>query len=211
LPFFIKAGKVLFWHDFCFFASQRLTFGRNTLYNFRSGKKTTGKNYGNLYNISATQEEEKKDSRVSRQNEFCWRACSNKEEKEKRTEKTGCLKGKKVFCSLTKRGDFKKVFELGTKFPSKFFIIYALPNELSYCRLGLSVSRKIGDAVVRNRIKRRLREIFRQQLADKPLHYDFVVVARNAAAGAEFSDLQTSIMKVFPRLGKHEETLDSDN
>jgi ribonuclease P protein component len=174
-------------------------------------EKTTGKKYGNLYNISATQKEEETYSRVSCQNEFCWRACSNKEEKEKRTEKTGCLKGKKVFCSLTKRGDFKKVFELGSKFPSKFLIIYALPNELSCCRLGLSVSRKIGDAVVRNRVKRRLREIFRQQLAGKPLYYDVVVVARNASAGAEFSDLQTSVMKIFVRFGKNENTLDSDN
>lgn|GEM_PF-306020 len=188
-----------------------MTFARNTLYNFRSGKKTTGKDYGNLYNISATQEKEETDSRVSCQNEFCRRARSNKEEKEKRTEKAGCLKGKKVFCSLARRGDFRKVFELGSKFPSKFLIIYAQHNTLPYCRLGLSVSRKIGDAVVRNRIKRRLREIFRQELAGKPLHYDFVVVARSASAGAEFSDLQASIAKIFPRLGNHEETLDSDN
>ena len=89
--------------------------------------------------------------------------------------------------------------------------MYALPSELPYCRLGLSVSRKIGDAVVRNRIKRRLREIFRQQLAGKPLCYDIVVVARNASSVAEFSDLQTSVMKVFDRLGKNENTLDSDN
>jgi len=64
--------------------------------------------------------------------------------RKKGRKKAVCLKGKKVFCSITKRGDFKKVFELGSKFPSKFFIIYALPNELPYCRLGLAVSRKVG-------------------------------------------------------------------
>ena len=170
----------------------------------------SGKNYGNLYNISTTQEKEEKDPRVSCQNAFCWRACRNKEEKEKRTEKTVCLKGKKVFCSLTKRGDFKKVFELGSKFPSPFIIIYALPNGLNYCRLGLAVNRKVGDAVVRNRLKRRLREIFRKQLTDRPLRYDFVVVARSVAAHAEFADLQTIIIKLFSRLDKHEDTLDSD-
>lgn len=179
---------------------------KNTYYNCRSGK-----NYGNLYNISTTQEKEKKDPRVSCQNAFCRRACHNKEEKEKRTEKAVCLKGKKVFCSLTKRGDFKKVFELGSKFPSKFLIIYVLSSELPFCRLGLAVSRKVGNAVVRNRIKRRLREIFRKQLTDKPLRYDFVVVARTASAEAEFADLQMSIIKIFPRLGKNEDTVHNDN
>ncbi|PKL52473.1 MAG: ribonuclease P protein component [Nitrospira bacterium HGW-Nitrospira-1] len=169
------------------------------------------KNYGNLYNISTTQEKEETDPRVSCQNAFCRRAFHNKKKKEKRTEKAVCLKGKKVFCSLTKRSDFKKVFDLGSKFPSRFFIIYALPNELSCCRLGLAVSRKVGNAVVRNRIKRRLREIFRKHLTGNPLGFDFVVVARSASADAEFADLQIGIIKIFSRLGKNEDTIHNDN
>jgi len=86
-----------------------------------------------------------------------------------------------------------------------------LPNELPYCRLGLAVSRKVGNAVVRNKIKRRLREIFRKQLKDRPLQYDFVVVARSASAEAEFADLQMGILKIFPRLDKNEDTFNSNN
>ena len=86
-----------------------------------------------------------------------------------------------------------------------------MPNELPYCRLGLAVSRKVGNAAVRNKIKRRLREIFRKQLKDRPLQYDFVVVARSAAADAEFSDLQMNIVKIFPRLDKDEDTINSNN
>jgi ribonuclease P protein component len=90
-----------------------------------------------------------------------------------------------------------------------------LPNELPCCRLGLAVSRKVGNAVVRNRIKRRLREIFRQQLTDKELSYDFVVVARSASAEAEFSELQISIIKIFPKLDnyldKNEDTVSINN
>jgi len=168
------------------------------------------KRYGHIYNISSTHKKAEEDARLPRQNEHSRRPFCHQKEKEKRTEKTGCLKGKKVFCSLTKRGDFKKVFELGSKFPSQFIIIYALPNGLNYCRLGLAVNRKVGDAVVRNRLKRRLREIFRKQLTDRPLRYDFVVVARSVAAHAEFADLQTIIIKLFSRLDKHEDTLDSD-
>ncbi|MBS1126941.1 MAG: rnpA: ribonuclease protein component, partial [Nitrospirae bacterium] len=79
------------------------------------------------------------------------------------------------------------------------------------CRLGLSVSRKIGNAVVRNRIKRRLREIFRNQLADRTLRYDFVVVARSASAEAAFPDLQTGILKIFSGLEKNEDTVTINN
>jgi ribonuclease P protein component len=86
-----------------------------------------------------------------------------------------------------------------------------LPNELSCCRLGLAVSRKIGNAVVRNKVKRRLREIFRRQLRDRPLHYDFVVVARSASAEADFREMQTGMISIFSRLGNNEDTVNSDN
>ena len=56
--------------------------------------------------------------------------------------------------------------------------IYALPNVLSHCRLGLSVSRKVGTAVRRNRIKRLLREAFRLMQHDLPRGYDLIVVVR---------------------------------
>lgn len=84
-------------------------------------------------------------------------------------------------------------------------------GELPCCRLGLAVSRKIGNAVVRNRIKRRLREIFRNLLTDKPLRYDFVVVARSASAEAAFADLETCIVNALSRLKKNEDTVSSDN
>ena len=56
--------------------------------------------------------------------------------------------------------------------------IYALPNALVHCRLGLSVSRKVGIAVRRNRIKRQLRESFRLMQHDVPKGYDLVIVVR---------------------------------
>ena len=86
-------------------------------------------------------------------------------------------------------------------------MIYALPGRLDHSRLGLSVSRKTGSAVTRNRIKRRLRELVRRGLREKPLKYEIVIVARAAAADAEFAELEAIIAKTFAGLS-HEGTTD---
>ncbi|MEJ2682952.1 MAG: ribonuclease P protein component [Candidatus Sulfobium sp.] len=111
---------------------------------------------------------------------------------------------------LSRRGDFNKVFELGSKFSSRYLVTYARPNGLSFSRLGLSVSKKIGKAVVRNRIRRLLREALRKQLTEKSVRYDFVLVARSASVGAGFADLSKEIARVFAGLGD-ENDIDSNN
>ena len=110
------------------------------------------------------------------------------------------MTGKKIFHPLIRKGDFKKVFEHGSKFSSRYLVIYAQPNGLSFSRLGLSVSKKVGTAVVRNRTKRRLREAVRKQLMNNPLRYDLIIVARKAAAEAGFADLNRGVIKALSGL-----------
>ena len=114
-----------------------------------------------------------------------------------------------VLQTLKRRGEFKLVFEQGRKFPSHHLILYVYPNGLEQSRLGFVVSKKVGNAVTRNRVKRRLRELFRKLLAADPLSCDIVVVARSTAAEAEFLDLDRSIRRVFAGL-KHENTVHTD-
>ncbi len=96
---------------------------------------------------------------------------------------------------LRKRREFLGVYERGDKIQSTYFVLYMLENGRSHHRLGITVSRKIGRAVVRNRIKRRLREIFRTNKQAIFPHCDLVVNAKRAAARAKNQQIQEDILK----------------
>ena len=82
----------------------------------------------------------------------------------------------KVF-RLGRDRDFKHVFSVRHRRESGPLLVYGAPNDLGHARLGLSVSRKVGGAIARNRVKRHLRESFRQS-DGKNAAFDFVVVVR---------------------------------
>ena len=75
--------------------------------------------------------------------------------------------------------------------------VCARANDLPYCRLGLSVSRHVGAAVTRNRIKRLVREIFRKSQHDIVPPQDVLVIARPEAAAATYADLQHEIVRAL--------------
>ncbi len=100
---------------------------------------------------------------------------------------------------LRKRREFLGAYERGDKVQSEYFVLYILENGRPYHRLGVTVSRKIGSAVVRNRIKRRLREIFRANKQAISPHCDFAVNAKRAAARARNQQIQEDILKAILR------------
>ena len=82
--------------------------------------------------------------------------------------------------------------------------MHAFPNELGTPRLGLSVSRKVGNAVTRNAVRRRLKEVFYSALPEIPGNLDLVVSARPAAAGADFGELNEEFTRSLRKLGDSE-------
>src|SRR5438105_451917 len=81
---------------------------------------------------------------------------------------------------LTRPSDFKPVFDRRCSVSDGLLIVYGLLNERPYCRLGLSVSRKVGSAVRRNRLRRLYREAFRLERQDLPIGLDLVLVPRGS-------------------------------
>ncbi len=95
---------------------------------------------------------------------------------------------------------FDRVFKKNTRSRDQFFIVLARPNQLPYPRLGLAISRKAaGDAVPRNRLKRLIRESFRNLPEDYP-GLDFVVMAKPGVAAHSNDTLIKSLGKHWKRV-----------
>lgn len=94
--------------------------------------------------------------------------------------------------------DFQKVFKRGKSFANRQFIVYGLlKEEQEKFRIGLSVSKKLGNAVVRNQIKRYIRQSFHELDSELKQNMDYVIIARKPAATMNFEDTKKSLEHVL--------------
>jgi ribonuclease P protein component len=90
---------------------------------------------------------------------------------------------------LTAPADFTRCYRHGKRLRTSYFTVYAYHRGTCIVRLGLAVGKTVGSAVVRNRVKRRLRELFRRHKALVPGGYDLFVRAVPASAAATYAQL----------------------
>jgi ribonuclease P protein component len=90
---------------------------------------------------------------------------------------------------IRKRRDYLTVYQQGVRSNSKHFTIIACKNQVGMSRLGITVSKKVGSAVTRNRIKRLVREFFRQHASKLSTSQDIVVIAKHNASSLEYDDV----------------------
>ncbi|AZU64787.1 ribonuclease P protein component [Neobacillus mesonae] len=103
---------------------------------------------------------------------------------------------------IKRNKDFQTVFQKGRSFANRQFVVYALPKEeQEYFRIGLSVSKKIGNAVTRNRIKRYIRQSILELKDQMALGNDYVIIARKPVADMDFSTVKSSLTHVL-KVGK---------
>lgn len=92
--------------------------------------------------------------------------------------------------------DFQRVYNKRHSAADSALVVYMAPNDLEWSRLGISVSRRIGNAVVRVRSRRKIREAFRRCKSDLPRGMDIICVVRKRATDRDH-DLQTSLLALI--------------
>lgn len=103
--------------------------------------------------------------------------------------------------SLKTNNDFRRVYRKGTSAIRSCLVVYVRPNRQDRTRLGFTVTAKVGKAHTRNRVRRRLKEIYRLHESGLRPGYDMVVVARTRAAKVTYKRLETEFVSACQELG----------
>jgi len=103
--------------------------------------------------------------------------------------------------SLKKNDDFRKCYNTGKSYVNRDLVLYVCGNDMGKNRIGISVSKKVGNSVVRHRITRLIRESYRlhEQMFNSGL--DMVVVARSRAKGADYHRIEGALLHLAGKAG----------
>lgn len=96
--------------------------------------------------------------------------------------------------SLKKNSDFQYVYRNGKSYANKYLVMYVMKNNTEKNRLGISVSKKVGNSVVRHRITRLIRESYRLQEKMFNSGLDIVVIARSSASSISYKEMESALL-----------------
>ncbi len=102
---------------------------------------------------------------------------------------------------MKKNSDFRRLYAKGKSAVNPYVVLYCRRNSLGVNRLGYTVSTKLGHAVVRNRVRRRLREICRLNSPAMKTGFDIVVVARSRCVNARYAKMDAAFLEACGTLG----------
>lgn len=106
----------------------------------------------------------------------------------------------KVLTTLKKNKEYRNVYSRGKSFADRYLVIYFLANNLDYCRFGFTVSKKVGNAVTRNRTRRLLKEACRLNKNIFSGGFDLVIVARRSIVNLEYVQVEESLLKLLKKV-----------
>lgn len=103
--------------------------------------------------------------------------------------------------SLKKNDDFRTCYRSGKSYADRFLVVYVRPNGLDQNRIGISVSKKVGNSVVRHRIKRLVRESYRLHEEEFDSGSDIAVIGRRSADGASYHEIERALLFLLGKAG----------
>lgn len=101
-----------------------------------------------------------------------------------------------MFNSLRKTVEFSHVYKNGKSFANRYLVMYIIKNDKNINRIGISVSKKVGNSVVRHKVTRLIRESYRLNEEKFSKGYDMVVVARAAAKDKQYKEIESALLHV---------------
>jgi ribonuclease P protein component len=107
--------------------------------------------------------------------------------------------GKSEVISLTENYEFGRVYKRGVSYAGRFVVIYVWKKRVGDLRLGITVTKKVGKACVRNRSRRLIYENMRLVFPNLKENYDIVTVARQSTVGADFWSVGKDIKKLLQK------------
>ena len=96
--------------------------------------------------------------------------------------------------SLKKNKDFQTVYRQGKSYANKYRVLYVIENKTKRNRIGISVSKKVGNSVVRHHLTRLIRESYRLQEECFQSGYDLVVIARQSAKDITYKEMESALI-----------------
>ncbi|NLL30381.1 MAG: ribonuclease P protein component [Clostridiales bacterium] len=113
---------------------------------------------------------------------------------------------------IKKNNEFKLVYRRGKSLANNLLVLYIFKNNknrtkenVTYNKVGISVSKKVGNSVVRSRSKRLISESYRLNQENLKTGYDFVFIARNAIKGKDYFEVENAMKKLFKKAGLYKE------
>lgn len=99
--------------------------------------------------------------------------------------------------------DFTAIIQHGRYYKSKYFVIYTKKNELDYYRFGISVGKKVGNAVVRNKVKRQMRMIIDNYKKNYQKSMDYIIIIKSNYVDGSFLEIKKSFEDIIDKMNKN--------
>ncbi len=100
---------------------------------------------------------------------------------------------------IKKNKDYRRVYHRGKSYADRYMVLYVLKNNIKICRFGFTISKKIGNAVVRNKIKRRFKEVCRLNLENFLCGFDYIIIARRDIVYLNYRQIEDSLLRLLKK------------